>query len=148
MAIEIKPPAPAPLSGVYNLKKAQGTEGTQQQPPQGTSFSVQSTQSPHTAGTEHVQHSGSMADVEGIFLAVLNPDEAKNRGVQYGSDLLGKLEQVRVQIATGRIEIDTLNKIDKLLGERLDNFPVDPQLKGILTEIQTLAAVERAKLGA
>lgn len=138
MAIEIKP-FNATASGVHHIKKNQTDAPSA--PTQ--DFHVNTPTQPQAP--VEMQKSHAMTDVEGIFLAVLNPDESRSRGLQFGNDLLDKLDQIRVQISTGRIDIETLKKIGALANREM-NLAVDPKLQTVLKDIQILAAVQLAKL--
>lgn len=79
--------------------------------------------------------------------AVGSPLERKRRAVRRGEHLLDLLGDVRVAMIDGEISPDTLDKLQRAIREQRENTE-DPNLEGILNEIETRAAVELAKLQA
>lgn len=79
--------------------------------------------------------------------AVGGPLERKRRAVRRGERILDLLGEVRVAMIDGEISPDTLDKLQRAIREQRENTE-DPNLEGVLNEIETRAAVELAKLQA
>jgi hypothetical protein len=79
--------------------------------------------------------------------AVGNPLERKRRAVRRAEHILDLLGDVRVGLIDGDISSDTLDRLTRAIREQRDNTD-DPNLEGILNDIETRAAVELAKLQA
>jgi hypothetical protein len=71
--------------------------------------------------------------------------EARRRLVQYGEDLLDKLEELRHGLLLGSIPKEKLIAMAQLVRSRRDQG-TDPQLAGLLDEIELRVEVELAKL--
>lgn len=141
MAITIIPPK-STTSGVHSVAAPKAKESTG-----ASEFTQQVQQQKQTQNTASAQSSGGIGkvDIDGIFQALIDPNEANQRGIHFGNDLLDQLDQLRLQISLGAIDIYHLEKIQKL-AERELQIPTDSKLGGILREIQTLAAVQLAKI--
>lgn len=73
--------------------------------------------------------------------------EAKKRLVDYGNDLLDKLEELRHGLLMGAIPKDKLIAMAQMVRSRRDHIP-DPYLAELLNEIELRVEVELAKLSA
>ncbi|HMA50593.1 MAG TPA: flagellar assembly protein FliX [Magnetospirillaceae bacterium] len=73
--------------------------------------------------------------------------EAKKRLVDYGNDLLDKLEELRHGLLMGAIPKDKLIAMAQMVRSRRDHVP-DPHLAELLNEIELRVEVELAKLSA
>ena len=73
--------------------------------------------------------------------------EAKKRLVEYGNDLLDKLEELRHGLLLGAIPKDKLIAMAQMVRSRRDSTP-DPRLSELLDEIELRVEVELAKLSA
>jgi len=71
--------------------------------------------------------------------------EAKRRLVQYGEDLLDKLEELRHGLLLGAIPKEKLIALAQLVRSRRDTSP-DPHLNALLDDIELRVEVELAKL--
>lgn len=71
--------------------------------------------------------------------------EAKKRLVDYGNDLLDKLEELRHGLLLGSIPKDRLIAMAQMVRSRRDHIP-DPHLAELLNEIELRVEVELAKL--
>jgi hypothetical protein len=69
----------------------------------------------------------------------------RSKGVSYGEQLLGLLDQVRDGLLAGGIPRTTLNRLAVAVGRRHETF-ADPKLQSVLDEIEVRAHVELAKL--
>lgn len=73
--------------------------------------------------------------------------EAKKRLVEYGNDLLDKLEELRHGLLMGAIPKEKLIAMAQMVRSRRDHIP-DPHLAELLNEIELRVEVELAKLSA
>lgn len=79
------------------------------------------------------------------FSADFSEKEARKLNLEYGRDVLKSLELLKKAIILGALEYNTLLNIT----ERLNIIPVEPadlELKSLIEEIRTRAAVEIEKL--
>jgi hypothetical protein len=83
----------------------------------------------------------------GSLLALQEVPDAideRRRAARRGRDLLRELEQLRVGLLLGVVPRERLERIMRILKERRGEF-ADPQLDGVIREIEVRAAVELAK---
>ena len=73
--------------------------------------------------------------------------EARKRLVDYGNDLLDKLEELRHGLLMGAIPKEKLIALAQMVRSRRD-MPSDPHLSELLNEIELRVEVELAKLSA
>ena len=73
--------------------------------------------------------------------------EARKRLVDYGNDLLDKLEELRHGLLMGSVPKDKLIAMAQMVRSRRDSTP-DPRLSELLDEIELRVEVELAKLSA
>ena len=73
--------------------------------------------------------------------------EAKKRLVDYGNDLLDKLEELRHGLLLGHVPKEKLIAMAQMVRSRRDSTP-DPRLAELLDEIELRVEVELAKLSA
>ena len=73
--------------------------------------------------------------------------EARKRLVDYGNDLLDKLEELRHGLLLGSVPKDKLIAMAQMVRSRRDSTP-DPHLSELLNEIELRVEVELAKLSA
>ncbi len=73
--------------------------------------------------------------------------EARKRLVDYGNDLLDKLEELRHGLLMGAVPKDKLIAMAQMVRARRDSTP-DPRLSELLDEIELRVEVELAKLSA
>ncbi len=71
--------------------------------------------------------------------------DGRSKGLKRGEQLLDMLDQVRDGLLAGGIPRATLNRLASAVGRRQEGF-ADPQLQGVLDEIELRAHVELAKL--
>jgi hypothetical protein len=71
--------------------------------------------------------------------------EARRKMVQYGEDLLDKLEELRHGLLIGSIPKEKLIVMAQMVRSRRDSVP-DPHLASLLDEIELRVEVELAKL--
>ena len=112
----------------------------------GASFSRQiPDESPSTAP---VSGSGPMRPVEALIALQEVPDATggRSRGIAHGTDLLDRLDEIRLALLGGTIPHDTLIALQRRVGARKRTM-ADARLAEILDEIDVRAAVELAKLG-
>jgi hypothetical protein len=71
--------------------------------------------------------------------------DGRSKGLKHGEQLLDMLDQVRDGLLAGGIPRVTLNRLANAVTRRREGF-ADPQLQGVLDEIELRAHVELAKL--
>jgi len=79
--------------------------------------------------------------------AVGGPLERRRRAVRRAEHILDLLGDVHIGMIDGDISHETLDRLTRAIREQRENTE-DPNLEGILNEIETRAAVELAKLQA
>lgn len=105
-----------------------------------------------TATTESAGGIGSTAgasDILGVdqLLGLQEVDDAlnqKRRARQHGTDILDRLDELRLQILEGRLSKQGLMRLAQMVSARRTSV-MDPQLLEILDEIDLRAQVEIAK---
>lgn len=103
---------------------------------------------------EEAQGVGAPAAVGGIAALLATQGvgdslerEARKRMVDYGNDLLDKLEELRHGLLMGAIPKEKLIALAQMVRSRRD-MPSDPNLSELLNEIELRVEVELAKLSA
>lgn len=84
-----------------------------------------------------------------LALQEANPDDPqtqRQRAVQWGTEVLDTLEQLRMDLLMGRVPEARLRRILGLIRTQQE-VASDPALKSLLDDIEIRAAVEMAKLG-
>ena len=98
---------------------------------------------------ERAQSTGGVSSVESIFAVQQTSDatDHPSRGLMmdYGGDLLDRLEQIRIAILTGSISKDRLQELARRLRGRKFSSD-DPRLNDLVAEIELRVEVEIAKL--
>jgi hypothetical protein len=74
-----------------------------------------------------------------------DPKERRRKAVKRGFDLLDVLEGVKMDLLVGRVDVDRLERLATMLGNRVETG--DSQLDALMEEIELRAKVELAKLG-
>ena len=72
-------------------------------------------------------------------------DHRKETSKKWGKEALGKLDEIRLAILSGRLPKDKLQQLAELSGQRKTEVD-DEKLTNILQDIQTRALVELAKI--
>ena len=83
------------------------------------------------------------------LLALQEVDDATagpSRGRQRAEDILDRLEELRLALVFGTVPVEKLERLAGLLSQREEAIE-DPELAGIVNEIEIRAAVELAKRG-
>ena len=90
---------------------------------------------------------GPIAALDSILTLQGVGDSASGRskGLARGNQLLDMLDEVRDGLLGGGVPRATLTRLAHAVGQRHDHFS-DPQLQGVLDEIELRARVELAKL--
>lgn len=99
--------------------------------------------------TEQAHATGGVGAVTSIFAVEQAADatDHKSRGLMmnYGNDLLDRLEQIRLAVLSGSISKDRLQDLARRLRERKMSSD-DPKLNDLVDEIELRVEVEIAKL--
>jgi len=74
-----------------------------------------------------------------------DPLERKRRQVKRADDIIDILGEVKLALLDGDVSTGTLDRLTRAIREQRESTD-DPRLDGILNEIETRAAVEKAKL--
>lgn len=102
-----------------------------------------------TEETHKAQATGGVGAVDSILAVQQTADATDHRSrglmMDYGTDLLDRLEQVRLAILRGTISKDKLHELARKLRERKINSD-DPRLNELVAEIELRVEVEIAKL--
>jgi hypothetical protein len=90
---------------------------------------------------------GPIAAVDTILAlqGVEDSTDSRKRSVHHGEQLLTLLDEVRDGLLAGAIPRNTLHRLALAIAKRRESF-IDPQLQGVLDEIDLRARVELAKL--
>ena len=136
--MEIKPTRRAdPVSSIKRMGRASGAGGV--------SFAAEEIVSTAAAGA--LTGSGPISAVDTILAlqGVEDSTNSRQRGVRHGEQLLTLLDELRDVLLAGGIPRETLNRLALAITKHREHF-VDPQLQGVLDEIDLRARVELAKL--
>jgi len=102
-----------------------------------------------TEETHHAQATGGVSAVDSILAVQQTADATDHRSrglmMNYGTDLLDRLEQIRLAILRGTISKERLHELARKLRERKMSSD-DPQLNELVAEIELRVEVEIAKL--
>lgn len=100
-------------------------------------------------GAEQAQATSSVGHVDAILAVQQTADatDHKSRGLMmdYGNEMLDRLEQLRISILNGAISKERLQDMAKRLRERTSNSD-DPRLNELINDIELRVEVEIAKL--
>ncbi|WNJ99082.1 flagellar assembly protein FliX [Thalassospiraceae bacterium LMO-JJ14] len=95
------------------------------------------------------QATGGVGPVASILAAQQTADatDHKSRGLMmnYGNDLLDRLEQIRISVLSGSVSKDRLQDLARRLRERKTTSD-DPRLNDLIGEVELRVEVEIAKL--
>lgn len=99
--------------------------------------------------SEQAQATSSVGHVDAILAVQQTADatDHKSRGLMmdYGNEMLDRLEQLRISILNGSISKDRLQEMARRLRERNSNSD-DPRLNDLINDIELRVEVEIAKL--
>ncbi len=105
-----------------------------------------------TGGASEAVQASAVSNVTGIIPTLTVDDKEENRNkrqraVNYGNDLLDKLEDIRIGLIKGVISKEKLFQLSQKLRARNKNeIDSDPRLQAIIEDIETRVEVELAKL--
>lgn len=88
---------------------------------------------------------GPTAPLDPLFATRDATDRSGGRAKQRASDILDRLEELRIGLLAGAIPRDRLQALDQLVQQHREQA-MDPRLTEILDEIELRARVELAKL--
>lgn len=114
----------------------------------GSDFASQIESGNETRGGSAVGGSGPIASVDALLSLQELSDEQleRRRAADHGNKLLDLLDEVRLGLLLGRIPTHRLDDLLKMVEQRRATVN-DPAIEAILTDIETRASVELAKLG-
>ncbi len=103
------------------------------------------------AGTVDETAAATPAGAVDALLAVQEAGDATSGGGNararaWGTDVLDRLEEIRLGLLTGSIPVERLENLTRLVARQRE-AGVDPNLSAILDDIELRARVELAKLG-
>lgn len=97
---------------------------------------------------EQAQATGGVGAVDSILAVQQTADATDHRSrglmLDYGNDLLDRLEQIRVAVLSGTISKDRLQELARKLRER-KSASDDPKLNDLIAEVELRVEVEIAK---
>lgn len=129
---------PRPVNTTSPVRRAGKTKKSD-----GTSFSEHLDEAEDVGG---VQSSGALGSVAGV-LDIQEVDDSlarASRGKLRAKDLLDKLDEIRLDLLTGNLSENTLQRLSNMVTARRAEVD-DPKLNEILDEIDLRAQVELAK---
>ncbi len=101
------------------------------------------------SATEQTQATNSVGHVDALFAVQQTADatDHKSRGLMmdFGNEMLDRLEQLRISILNGAVSKDRLQEMARRLRERTSNSD-DPRLNDLINDIELRVEVEIAKL--
>lgn len=101
------------------------------------------------AEVQRAQATGGVSSVDAILAVQQTADATDHRSrglmMNYGNDLLDRLEQVRMAILRGAVSKDRLHELARKLREHKTKSD-DPHLNELVAEIELRVEVEIAKL--
>ena len=99
------------------------------------------------AAARNVAPATPLAALNGVLAIQEVPDATaeRRRAIRRGHALLDELDAVRLGLLDGHLAEARLRRLDELLGS-VTPPPDDPQLAGLIEEIELRAALELAKL--
>lgn len=134
-----------PLSGQRVSAPRKGERG---QGGQGAEFADALGGTDGTAAGNAVNASGAVQGLDALLALQEVPDALSGRAKarQHGERLLEILDQIRLDILTGRLPRSRLEQLSGQLAQRREAVD-DPRLAEVIDQIELRAAVELAKLG-
>lgn len=113
----------------------------------GSGFAGFLSEAEESAGPSGAGASFAPASVSGLYALQMVEDATtgQSRGRARAEEMLEELEQLRRAILLGQVPASALQRLGQLVAERRETVS-DPQLAGILDEIDLRAQVELAKL--
>lgn len=112
----------------------------------GGTFSVSEQDPPHNSSAAGSLRSISTVDALMALQGVEDPAERKKRGVAKGRNALDVLDKLKLGLLDGSVDGPTLARL-KVAADGLTETTGDPELDGVLGEIDLRVAVELAKAG-
>jgi hypothetical protein len=132
------------IDGLGGVRSSQPVKRTAKAGPGGgTSFAKELDESPESAATGNVSSTNSISGI----LNVQEVDDATahaSKGKQRASDILDKLDDLRMGLLSGGLSRDKLLQLSRMVNARKAQVS-DPKLMSILDEIDLRAQVELAK---
>ena len=134
------------ITGPGGIRPSQAKRGGKSGKSSDAKFTI-----PTAAGetsTASVSSAGPISSIEAVLAlqGVPSPTDERKAALDWGQDMLDKLDQVRHGLLLGTIPVAQLQTLRKNLEGR-HNQVSDPKLVQILAEIEVRVAVELAKLG-
>jgi hypothetical protein len=109
---------------------------------------VRDTNEPHEPSSAAVTGVSPLSAIDALLplQEVNTATDGRAKGLERGEDILDRLEEIRMGLLLGRVPLDRLKDLLRLVDSRRTAF-TDPKLTAILDEIELRAKVELAKLG-
>lgn len=126
----------APVSTTKTRKTAQTS---------GKRFSV--AQAGESTGSATVSPAAPVSRLDSLLTLqeVEEPNDQEKRAVEWGNEVLDKLEEIRLGLLLGELSRENLMSLREKIKQSRDNM-LDPGLSDILNDIELRAEVELAKL--
>lgn len=137
------------VTGVKSVKSAGPQKKSAVRPADGSSFADHLRETINDSSrvdgpAEAAPVSGAGAILAAQEVTVADDQGAKKQALQYGDDILDRLEEVQRDLLLGAIPKERLTNLAQLLRSKKSNVS-DPQLLKLIGEIELRAEVEIAK---
>lgn len=131
------PTGPSQIRYTGKVTRAKTSSGSFVDKLDATSESASTSATSATSGVFGIEQLLGLQEVE-------DATTGKGKARQYGTDILDKLDELRLQILDGRISVERLQQLSRSVTAR-KAMTSDPQVMEILDEIDLRAQVEIAK---
>lgn len=114
----------------------------------GSNFSLPSVNAASGAvSTASVGGLAGVGSLDALLALQANSDplERRRKQIKRADDILDILGEVKIALLDGEVSTGTLDRLTRAIREQRESTD-DPRLDGVLNEIETRAAVEKAKL--
>lgn len=133
------------ISGPTRSAPVTTTKARKAAQPSGKRFSV--AHSGESTGSATVSPAAPVSRLDSLLTLqeVEEPNDQQKRAVQWGNEVLDKLEEIRLGLLLGELSRENLMSLREKIKQSRDNLH-DPGLTDILNDIELRAEVELAKL--
>lgn len=135
------------IKGTSNVDRAIMRRAAAKAGSSGSAFSLSEQSEAQSSSLSGATGASSLTALDSILALqeVEDATEGRSKGLKRGQNLLDMLDEVRDGLLSGGIPRETLTRLAQAVSQRRDEF-TDPQLQGVLDEIELRAQVELAKL--